>query len=284
MVAAASSQRVVVSTDDGKISGVKLKTIKGRDFYCFKSIPYAKAPVGDLRLRDPVAGKGWEGVRDGGVVAPMCPQTLKLQRIYLGDEDCLYLTVSTHKPGDIEARLPVLVFIHGGAHFFNGNEDFPPTIFMDYDVIYVGVQYRLGVLGFLSTEDSIIPGNFGLKDQLLALRWIQNNIGYFGGDPMKVTISGHSSGAICVHCLVLSPHSKGLFSKAIIQSGHVFIPSALAVSNRNLAHYTGMLFGCPHTQDMSSEEASLTLYNCLLKVDVQNVTLSLLDHYVSLSI
>uniref|UniRef100_T1HUH8 Carboxylic ester hydrolase n=1 Tax=Rhodnius prolixus TaxID=13249 RepID=T1HUH8_RHOPR len=145
----------------------------------------------------------------------MCLQSLHNIRFVnsavVGSEDCLYLSVYTHslKP---ETLNPVLVYIHGGVFEFGGGEfEGRPGNFMDHDVVVVTMNYRLGPLGFLSMEDEILPGNLGLKDQTMALRWVQRNIKNFGGDPKKVTIMGESAGGASIYLHMISPMSKGLF-------------------------------------------------------------------------
>ena len=140
----------------------------------------------------------------------------------LGSEDCLFLNVYT--PTNIRSRLPVMVDIHGGA-FVAGNGDtsvFGPELLLQEDVIYVSFNYRLGVFGFLNTGDHHSPGNNGLKDMILVLRWVQDNIAFFGGNPDDVTILGLSAGGAAVHALVLSEQSQGLFHKALSHSGSLF--------------------------------------------------------------
>ncbi|XP_042893909.1 cholinesterase 2-like, partial [Penaeus japonicus] len=204
----------------------------GRHVYAFKGIPYAQPPVGELRLRDPVAAAPWEGVRDGTVTPPKCPQREYKGRSFevIGKEDCLYLSVYT--PRAYKSNLPVMVWFHGGG-FRSGSGDREPRLAKD--LVVVTVHYRLGLLGFLSTEDDVLPGNLGLKDQTMALRWVKDNIHDLGGDPDKVTIFGVSAGGASVHYHILSPMSKGLFTRAIMQSGSALCPWALASNHAKMA-------------------------------------------------
>lgn len=283
---AREDERPVVHTEGGKIAGFMEKSTKGNEFYSFHSIPYAKPPVGSLRLKDPVDSEGWKGVRDGSVLPPCCSQipffnVVKRKPVYDGDEDCLYLSVFTSKPGEPDAQLPVMVFIHGGAFMAGGISLYSPYVLLNEDVVLVLIQYRLGVLGFLSTEDSVIPGNFGLKDQTSALRWVQRNIHHFGGDSDRVTIFGESAGGASVHFHILSPYSTGLFARAIMQSGTLFCPWAMGGAYKQVAQYTGKLFACSSSSSSSDDMLDLSshdLLRCLQNVDVQNLTLSLMDH------
>ncbi|XP_060845477.1 uncharacterized protein LOC132925065 [Rhopalosiphum padi] len=210
----------------GKIKGSVFKSRNGRDFQAFQGIPYAKPPIGDLRLQDPVEANSWKGILDATKEKPMCIQkNLFMYQSYntlLGAEDCLYINVYTpkvhKKKNDL---LPVMVWIPGGG-FSSGHGGmslYGPQYLLDKDVVVASFNYRVGPLGFLSTEDDILPGNYGMKDQVLALKWVKNNIEKFGGDPNKVTIFGESAGSVSVGLHLLSPLSKGLFHKAILESG-----------------------------------------------------------------
>lgn len=153
-----------------------------------------------------------------------CPSLWPLGTIKFG-EDCLTLNVYTKS---LTGKRPVMVWIFGGGFFLGSGNDiiYGPDYLIDEDVIVVTINYRLAALGFLSTNDNNAPGNYGLKDCILALKWIQNNIAQFGGDPTKVTIFGESAGAAAVHYLILSPIARGLFSRAISQSGSALSPWA----------------------------------------------------------
>nr|XP_053656738.1 venom carboxylesterase-6-like [Cherax quadricarinatus] len=281
-----AGERPVVATQDGRIAGFKEFSTEGKPFYSFHSIPYAKPPIGDLRLRDPVRGDGWEGVRDGSQEPPVCSQVngdsvlFKEQPFYEGEEDCLYLSIFTPKSGEPKVQLPVIVFIPGGGFFFEGIRKFAPYVFMNEDIIFIIIQYRLGILGFLSTEDTVIPGNFGLKDQTMALRWIQRNVHNFGGDASRVTIYGVSSGGVSVHFHILSPHSEGLFTRGIVYSGTMISPGSMGGKFKEVAQFTGKLFGCPDGGEVESESQSNILLTCLQGVNIENLTMSYTHHYV----
>ncbi|KAL5242178.1 hypothetical protein ACI65C_009588 [Semiaphis heraclei] len=212
----------VVRITKGAIRGITSKSRDGRDFYSFTAIPYAKPPVDELRFEPPVTVDSWEGILDATKESNMCTQNNHffpaIRHLTLGQEDCLYLNVYTP---NINGKLPVMFWIHGGGFLagHGGSNVFGPEYFMDNDVVLISINYRLGLFGFMSTEDNVIPGNYGLKDQVMALRWVQENIAYFGGDPGQVTIFGESAGGASAGYHLLSPLSKGLFHKAILQSG-----------------------------------------------------------------
>jgi para-nitrobenzyl esterase len=220
-----NSEGAIVQTSFGLLRGTK----EG-DIDIFKGIPYAAPPVGAFRWRPPQPAKAWEGVRDASQFGANCAQagwTRKAGAIAEGSsEDCLYLNIwrpTEAKPGN---KLPVMVWIHGGAFVFGSGSqpDFSGTHFAKQGVILITFNYRLGRLGFfafpaLNNEHPNEPkGNFGYMDQIAALQWVQQNISAFGGDPNNVTIFGESAGGVSVHSLLTIPAAKRFFHKAILQS------------------------------------------------------------------
>ncbi|KAJ8687539.1 hypothetical protein QAD02_023333 [Eretmocerus hayati] len=222
-------ERPEVSTKYGRVCGIKQNnTIDSKnDFLAFKGIPYAQVPVGELRFRDSVPPKPWTGVKNATEFGPNCLQFDLMTRKIVGSEDCLYLNVYT-KFVSSKKLYPVMFYIHGGGFYFGSGDDtyYGADYLMRKDIVLVTINYRLGIFGFLNLEDELAPGNQGLKDQIMALQWVQDNIANFGGDPENVTIFGESAGGASVHYLTLSPLSKGLFHKAISQSGVALNPWA----------------------------------------------------------
>ncbi|XP_069985949.1 venom carboxylesterase-6 [Penaeus vannamei] len=267
---------VEVQLQQGVIEGLRNEAGDGRFFYSFKTIPFAQPPVGDLRFEDPVPAEGWTGVRDGSAVTPKCPQLsistyISGDRIVVeGQEDCLYLSVYTPQPHPSD--LPVMVWIHGGAFTLGCTEEYSPLPLLTRDIVLVSIQYRLATLGFLSTEDEELPGNLGLKDQTLALRWVQDNIRKFGGDPEKVTIFGESAGGASVHYHVLSPMSKNLFKRAIMQSGTTLCPWALREDHREALGKLVHLLNCSGFDQTSRSLDSKAAVACLKKVPADKLT------------
>ncbi|XP_068236087.1 juvenile hormone esterase-like [Palaemon carinicauda] len=273
----------IVTTEGGMIRGITEQAINGNSFCSFYGIPYAEPPVGELRFKDPVKARSWSGVRDGSKKASPCVNIPFLD-LFLGkrfaahqlpgNEDCLYLNVFKPKAAagirmsQGSQGLPVMVYIHGGAFFSGDAEELPPYILLSRDIVLVVLQYRLGFLGFLSTEDSVLPGNYGLKDQTLALHWVQRNIHNFGGDPKRVTIFGHSAGAASAHFQLLSPKARGLFSGAILQSGSALVPWALNPQHKRIAADVGSLVGC------NLEQGSQMFLNCMQSIDPRKITLT----------
>ncbi|XP_065217533.1 acetylcholinesterase-like [Planococcus citri] len=220
---------LIVKTHSGTIKGTRNVGID-RMFNVFYSIPYAEPPVGELRFQAPVPVKSWSGIRDATQPPPVCMQPQKFTEINgptLGQEDCLYLNV--YVPNILVRmgkKTPVIVYIHGGGFQTGSGNKHRGDYFMDKNVILVTMNYRLGVLGFLGMNNDVISGNFGMKDQALALKWIKDNIEAFGGDPDNITLMGQSAGSAAVHAHMFSPLSKGLFHKAIMQSGSILSPWA----------------------------------------------------------
>ncbi len=234
LVAACGQQNPVLNIAGGKVQGVPSAA---SGVTVFKGIPYAAAPVGELRWQAPQPVTPWEGVRVCDAFGPIAPQPGNKPGTFYGDEfywqgtpeeseDCLYLNVwaPTESLGR-DAKLPVAMWIHGGA-YMNG---YGYEVTMDGDewakrgVILVTINYRLGTLGFLShpelTAEQGQSGNYGTMDQAAALQWVKDNISAFGGDPSKITVIGQSAGAMSVKTLLVSPLSKDIMAGAIIQSG-----------------------------------------------------------------
>ncbi|XP_057336609.1 juvenile hormone esterase-like isoform X2 [Microplitis mediator] len=170
--------------------------------------------------KDPEQVEPWTDVRDAREFGNVCIQFEWPKRKIHGEEDCLYLNVYTSEVESSQLRAVMVWIFGGGFQYGSGNDDmYGPDYLVEKDVVLVTINYRLGIFGFLNLDDEAAPGNQGLKDQVMALKWVQQNIDKFGGDPNLVTIFGESAGAASVHYLTLSPLSQGLFSKAILQSG-----------------------------------------------------------------
>jgi para-nitrobenzyl esterase len=189
----------------------------------FLGIPYAAPPVGALRWRPPQPAASWSGVLDATAFAPHCPQSASPFGEASTSEDCLFLNVFTpshQRPG---ARYPVMVWIHGGALVTGESNDYDPAKLVEDGVTVVTINYRLGALGFLAdaalADANGQSGDYGLMDQQAALRWVQHNIAGFGGDPHNVTIFGESAGGLSTLAQVASPQARGLFERAIVESG-----------------------------------------------------------------
>ncbi|XP_072396398.1 carboxylic ester hydrolase-like [Diabrotica undecimpunctata] len=208
---------IITLPTGSKVQGHILKSFEGNDFQAFENIPYAEAPVGKNRLKVSSPKEPWEGVFNATSSTKACSQFLDDNVI--GEEDCLVLNVYRPSKADNQEALPVYLWIYGGSFLVGYGTLYNPKFLIDYDIIIVTINYRLGVLGFLTTNDDNIPANLGLKDQLLALQWVHDNIIAFGGDPNQVTIGGESAGSISVGFHWLNKQARGLFSGIIQQSG-----------------------------------------------------------------
>lgn len=224
-----------VQLADGQIVG-KSSPVNAVSLDEFQGIPYAAPPTAALRWKAPQPAHPWKGVRSANRFGPRCMQlplySDMVFRSHGMSEDCLYLNV--WKPSHASARLPVLVYFYGGG-FVSGDgseKRYDGASMASRGIVTVTVNYRLGVFGFfalpaLAAESpQHAAGNYGLLDQVAALRWVQANIAQFGGDPARVTIAGESAGSIAVSALMASPLSRGLFAQAIGESGALIAPIA----------------------------------------------------------
>ncbi len=225
----AAQTQPVVKSPAGAVRGVD----GGNGIHSFKGVPYAKPPVRGLRWRPPVPLEPWQGVREARDFGPACVQLQsdKLTSIYSGapmpvSEDCLSLNIWAPAQA---AKAPVLVWIHGGALAAGSSREpmYDGAALAARGIMVVSVNYRLGVLGWLAHPDLTrespqkMSGNYGLMDQIAALQWVRSNIAAFGGDPGNVTIAGESAGGLSALYLMSSPYARGLFQRAIVQSGYM---------------------------------------------------------------
>ncbi|MGR0220819.1 carboxylesterase/lipase family protein [Agromyces sp. ZXT2-6] len=251
-------------TVDVRVSGGVVRGVRERGLLAWRGIPYAAAPVGPLRFAAPVAARVWAGIRHAADFGPVAPQAIRNPLVHSpsaairADEDCL--TVNVHAPvWDDEAStpLPVMVFLHGGGYSVGSSRDFSGQgegFVRDGRIVYVSFNYRLGPLGYLdftrySTPERPFESNLGLRDQVALLRWVQENIDAFGGDPNNVTVFGASAGGNAVTTLMATPSARGLFARAIVQSpppNAVYAPSLTA---RWAGEFVGILRGVVATRE-----------------------------------
>lgn len=235
----ASSPDDSIKVEGGLISGVNAEGVRS-----FNGIPFAAPPVGDLRWKAPQPVVPWQGVRQCDAFGSECPQagypagSMYYQPPQKQSEDCLYLNVWT--AGKAGERRPVMVWIHGGAltRGSGANRTYNGTAFAKKGVVLVTINYRLGPLGYLAHPELTAEspqnssGNYGVLDQIAALKWVQKNIAAFGGDPRNVTIFGESAGSWSVNVLVATPLARGLFHRAIGESGGTFGPMTYLKEDR----------------------------------------------------
>lgn len=256
-----ASSRINVKVHQGTVSGLREKLPNGNDLFAFRGIPYAKPPIGELRFKAPQPlDKFQYPVLDCSAERDVCFSRNMFTQEIEGSENCLYLNVYTPKVESEDKPLPVMVFIHGGAFLFgSGNSDcYSPEYLLQEGVVVVTLNYRLGTLGFTYLPSQGIEGNAGLKDQLMALKWVQQNVAKFGGDPNNVTIFGESAGAASVHLHLLSPNSRKYFHKAICQSGCSVMEWVMQLNAEQKARTIAKLIGCNGKTDEDVYETLMT--------------------------
>ncbi|RZC35306.1 COesterase and/or Abhydrolase 3 domain containing protein, partial [Asbolus verrucosus] len=263
------AQAPVVQLPNGLIQGREGATIKSKTYYAFEKIPYATPPVGELRFKAPLPAQNWEGTLNTTYLDVSCHQLLPALAQELESEDCLYVNVFTPQLPSAEQNVsfPVMFFIHGGAFAGGSSAMHKSDLIVENDVVLVTINYRLGPFGFLSTQDEVIPGNNGLKDQQLAIQWTHDNIHLFGGDPEKVTIFGQSAGSASCAYQLLNQQSQGLFIGAILESGVSIMPSVYQRRAREIAFAAAAFINDTFT----NSNDSAALLDFLLTVDAEDI-------------
>ena len=226
LVLLSTTNAILVETPLGHVRGIQATDRHTGDLvYKFRGIKYAKPPTGQLRFRKPEPIDIWRGEYDATKFGPICPQ---MEMDFFGEkykaltqsEDCLSLNIEVPRKISKDELLPVMVYMHGGGLIFGFGDAFIGTrLALDGNVIVVTINYRLGILGFMSLYHPAAKGNYGFWDQKMAIQWIHDNIRSFGGDPNSVTITGESAGGWSVSMQSLQPSNKGLFHRLIAQSG-----------------------------------------------------------------
>ncbi|XP_005098832.1 neuroligin 4-like [Aplysia californica] len=269
---AADDGFLMVNTSYGTLRG-KVDSTPSVPVAKFLGVPFAKPPTGPLRFKAPVKSDSWDGVRDALTFGDECLQGDNPNFPFRGgntrpprSEDCLFLNVYSPTQRNGQALLPVMVWIHGGAYLMGSGSAYDVTTLATKGVLVVTINYRLNIFGFLSTGDDTMPGNYGMMDQIAALKWVRDNIASFGGDPNLVTIFGESAGSASVSLLTLSPLAKGLFQRAVMESGVSLSPWAVEfpgnrVSSRMAARLASQAVQC---DDLNNSTA---LLSCLQQAD-----------------
>ena len=254
---------IIVRTRSGLVRGEIAGPLRS-----FRGIPFAAPPIGDLRWRPPARAVSWNNVRDATAFGEMCIP-IDANGVLRGSEDCLTLNVFTASAAPVNNQ-PVMVFFHGGGNKRGSTQqpwfDHPPLA--TKGVLVVTAEYRLGVVGFfahplLTAEGGGSSGNYGLMDQIAALRWVQDNIRAFGGDPGRVMIFGQSAGAYDIQGLLASPAARGLFSRAAMESGSIPSGQSLTLTEMETA-------SAPFVPNVQCDNAQDVL-GCLRAVPAQDV-------------
>ncbi|XP_061333103.1 bile salt-activated lipase [Pezoporus flaviventris] len=275
LVVAQAATLGVVLTEGGFVEGEnKRRGLFGDYVDVFRGIPFAAPPK---TLEDPKPHPGWDGTLQTKEFKNRCMQVTLTQTDVRGSEDCLYLNIWIPQgKRQVSTNMPVMIWIYGGAFLLGGSQgaNFLNNYLYDGEeiavrgnVIVVTINYRLGPLGFLSTGDANLPGNYGLKDQQMAIAWVKRNIKAFGGDPENITIFGESAGAVSVSLQMLTPKNKGLFRRAISQSGVGLCSWAIQKNPLTWAKKLGQSVGCP-------TDNTTALANCLRISNPKSLTLA----------
>jgi len=258
----------IAQTKMGMILGRIEKSRDGNRILAFRGIRHVLPPVGKLRFKPPVEAPSWRGLLEAKANGHVCPQHLAHKAdTWVGDEDCLWLNVFTRDLDDKKQR-PVIVWIHGGSFNKGSAAEYAPNYLLDEDIVLVTIQYRLGLFGFLSTESPEAAGNYGMLDQVAALKWVRLNIAAFSGDPEMVTIMGQQAGGASAHYHILSPITRGLFNRAVSLSGSALCWWASIKRPQEKAKKLARLVECPQDNmaklmDCVREKSVLDLMNTL---------------------
>lgn len=284
------SKFIEVTTKYGKVRGERMlrripelgEETVSQLYDRFLGVPYAEPPLGRLRFAAPEPPTPWSDVMNTTSKQPSCTQPVyELEVHYVHqDEDCLYLNIFTpfeeDNPG---AKYPVILYIHGGSFESGSGHVYDGKVLSSLGVVVVTINYRLGALGFLTSGDDILPGNYGVRDQLAAMKWVNENIAMFRGDPGRVTLVGHSVGASSVGLMMTIGEAKGLYHAVIAQSGsasalYSCYNSSFSAQFQEYVRKVGQLLSCPNAKNNNgSKEAEreeiLKIRDCLREKDVQ---------------
>lgn len=264
----------VIMTTSGLVQGI---TVESEEILleAYLGVPYAEPPVGRLRFAKPIPKTHWKGVYDASRLPPPCIQNVTEPKFYLPDitymsEDCLYLNVWTPY-SQLDSKLKaVLFFIHGGGFNFGSSNMTAyngAKLASRGDVVVVTINYRVGAMGFFCALTDDAGGNMGLRDQILALEWIRTNAVSFHGDPDKIVVIGESAGAMSASALAMSPVSKHMVKRVIIQSGSLMMPMVLGSNDRlyEISQRLAQLVGCTN-EKVTLENNSRKIIKCLKSI------------------
>ncbi|KAI7815092.1 carboxylesterase, partial [Rhyzopertha dominica] len=247
-----------VRTKYGTVRGTHARSYEGKTFSVFEGIPYAKPPVGSLRFEPPQNLEPWDGILQADKKIE-CIQRDLLAGEAEGVEDCLVLNIYVPSAApSSEDSFEVIAHVHGGGFSIGSGPTTRifPHYLVDRNIILVTMNYRLGPFGFMSTQDEVVPGNMGMKDQVASLKWIQENIKSFGGNPDSVTLDGFSAGAAAIHLHYFSPLSKGLFHRGYSHSGAALSSWAVKSDISNKTYKLADAVGC-------KESTSRSMIDCM---------------------
>lgn len=288
VTACVSGQHVTMDTRLGKVTGMKEQSLENKTIvYKFYNIPFAKPPVGRLRFAKPEPFGNWNGTLNATVMGGACMQGWNPYTIhnYTGvSEDCLQLNIYVPNNISSTAKRSVMVWVHGGAYQVGSATTYNATMLAAHgDVVVVTINYRLGIFGFLSFNDTLARGNFGLWDQILALKWVNENIADYTGNPDSVTIFGQSAGGFSVSLLSLIPQNKGLFHRVIAQSGVSDTFFAITNDTKLVSAVISDASGCPYDPVTKDYKKVLSCLRSKSAIDIQK-TLNFVEGKVTSTI
>ncbi|ESO93224.1 hypothetical protein LOTGIDRAFT_63955, partial [Lottia gigantea] len=247
---------VVLNTPLGYLRG-RVRFIDNRSIFQFLNVPYAQPPIGVLRFEKPQPVLPWRGILNATEYGPACVQNSG-QPKFLMSENCLVMNIYIPYNVNVSASRAVMLYIHGGGYTQGqGHSQDGSLLALTGDVIVITINYRLDVLGFLSTKEYGLPGNYGLWDQRLSFLWVRQNIASFGGDPKQVTIFGESAGAYSVGLHLVSRWNQGLFKRALSESGVTLSPRTLAYDPVSFSKSFLIDIGCFPTKTSSNVKSCL---------------------------
>ncbi|KAJ8306199.1 hypothetical protein KUTeg_016744 [Tegillarca granosa] len=263
---------VVRKFKQGKVRGLIDIVHSGKKVEKYFGIPYAKPPIGNRRFEPPEPVDPWgDSILNASELPPACPQPeegLKyienyVSRFSKSSEDCLYLNIYVPRNAVHHRIMPVLFFVHGGSYYTGMGAMFDGRALAVEEIVVVTMNYRLGPLGFLEAGDSNFPGNYGMLDQIAALKWVHENIEFFNGDPKRITLDGQSAGGCSVGLLMMSPLTQGMFRHVIMQSGSTLAHWAVTRTNKAPDIYFKAF-----TSEMGClSNSTLQIKKCLQRVD-----------------
>ncbi|KAK3101947.1 hypothetical protein FSP39_007555 [Pinctada imbricata] len=270
---AKSDGNIEIISSFGRMKGIEKTVSDGNEkVYQFLKIPYAKPPLGKRRFQKPQPHEKLSGLYDATKLGPSCIQNITDEnKLFLSNlntsEDCLHLNV--YVPHDLSTILrPVMIWIHGGGWEIGQATMYDGSLIATVgDVIVVTINYRLGFFGFMTTLNDQFPGNYGLYDQMEAIRWTKKHISSFGGDPNKITLFGESAGAFSIVYLATSPLSIGLFQRVILESGGDLKPYVLEPTIKSHSYQVMKGVGCLNETDVMS--ISTDVIQCLQNIDAE---------------
>ncbi|CAL8134350.1 unnamed protein product [Orchesella dallaii] len=262
----------LVSTKLGIVQGFKMKIAPTREIFAFTGVPFGESTGGENRFRDPVPKKPWSDIWDATFPSPAClqtnPSSATAEKI-IGQEDCLHLDIYTpslpKNNGNASRLLPVFMFVPGGFFMYGNSRAYGPKYLLREQVIFIPINVRKGIFGYLSTGDEHGSGNWALKDMALAIEWVHDNIAAFGGDPNRITLGGISSGAASSHLMLFTNHRARNYIKGILCMSGTSLMGTLDVlkSVQNLSNSAAEAVGCPTSVGAGGSKGMM---ECLRKI------------------